>query len=275
MDALLSTDLLILAAILLATGVVAGLIAGLLGVGGGIVIVPVLYHLFSLIGVDESVRMHTAVGTSLATILVTGFASARSHYAKGAVDTNLLKNWGPAIAIGVLIGVVVGGNIGSEALIAVFAVIALVVAMNMAFRPEGAHISDQLPRSPFKQLIGVFIGGISVLMGIGGGTLSVPILTLFNYPIRKAVATASAIGLIIAVPGFLGYIYYGLGLPGRPDFSLGYVNLIGFALIIPTSGFFAPIGAKIAHAIPPKLLRLSFAFFLFITSLRMIHDLLT
>ncbi len=275
MDALLSTDFMLLAGILLATGVVAGLIAGLLGVGGGIVIVPVLYHLFSLIGVDESVRMHTAVGTSLATILITGFASTRSHYKKGAVDMQLLKSWGPAIAIGVIMGVVVGGNIGSTALIAVFAVVALIVALNMAFRPADAHLADSLPGSPFKQLIGVFIGGFSVLMGIGGGTLSVPILTLFSYPIRKAVATAAAIGLIIAIPGFIGYIYYGLGLPGRPDFSLGYVNLVGFALIIPTSGFFAPIGAKIAHTISPRLLRFSFALFLFITSLRMMYDLLT
>ncbi|MEH6632867.1 MAG: sulfite exporter TauE/SafE family protein [Halopseudomonas aestusnigri] len=275
MDAFLSTDFLFLAGVLLTTGIVAGLIAGLLGVGGGIVIVPVLYHLFSLIGVDESVRMHTAVGTSLATILITGFASARSHYKKGAVDLDLLKTWGPAIAIGVIVGVVVGGNIGGTALISVFAIVALLVALNMAFRSENNHISDNLPGTPFKQMIGVLIGGFSVLMGIGGGTLSVPILTLFNYPIRKAVATASAIGLIIAVPGVLGYIYYGLDLPGRPDFSFGYVNLVGFALIIPTSGFFAPIGAKIAHAIPPRLLRLSFALFLFITSLRMMYDLLT
>ncbi|MBL4787195.1 MAG: sulfite exporter TauE/SafE family protein [Cohaesibacteraceae bacterium] len=269
-----SGTLLVLALSLLATGAVAGLLAGLLGVGGGIVIVPVLYHVFGLMGIDDAVRIKLAVGTSLATILITGFSSARTHLKKGSVDTQLLRSWGPAIAIGVVAGAVLSGYLESQVLVGIFAAVAMIVAINMAFRSENMALADQLPGRPFREILGLIIGGFSVLMGIGGGTLSVPILTLFRYPIKRAVGTASAIGLIIAVPGVLGAIWFGLDVGGRPEYSLGYVNLIGFALIIPTSAYFAPWGARIAHAIPARMLRWAFAIFLFITSVRMIQDLL-
>ncbi|WP_417685638.1 sulfite exporter TauE/SafE family protein [Roseibium sp.] len=261
-----------LAVALLATGLVAGIIAGLLGVGGGIVIVPVLYYMFNALGIDQSVLMHVAVGTSLATILATGTSSARAHWKRGGVDVDLLKRWWWAIALGVIAGASLAGNISGGTLTLVFGVVALAVSANMLLRKDGAALADKLPGTPIKEAIGFVIGGISVMMGIGGGTLGVPILTLFNYPIRKAVGTAAAIGLIIAVPGTLMSIWFGLGVEGRPPFSLGYVNLVGFLLIIPASVYSAPLGAKIAHAIDPSKLKLVFALFLGFTGVRMIYD---
>nr|WP_319385942.1 sulfite exporter TauE/SafE family protein [uncultured Roseibium sp.] len=262
----------LLAVSLLATGVVAGIIAGLLGVGGGIVIVPVLYYMFTALKIDPSVLMHVAVGTSLATILATGASSTRAHYHRGSVDMELLKRWWWAIALGVLAGATLAGNISGGALTLVFGIVALAVSANMIFRKDGSHLAEKLPGSPFREVLGFLIGGISVMMGIGGGTLGVPTLTLFNYPIRKAVGTAAAIGLIIAVPGTLLSIYFGFDLDGRPPLSLGYVNLIGFLLIIPASTLTAPLGARIAHAIDPSKLKLVFALFLGFTGLRMIYD---
>jgi len=266
------TELLILmGAALLSTGIVAGILAGLLGVGGGIVIVPVLYHLLSYIGVAEEVRMHVAVGTSLATIILTSISSARAHYKKGAVDTDLLKSWGIVIFLGVLGGTWMASIVNATILTGIFAVLALLVAANMAFRPEGVHISDKLPKSPIKEVLALFIGWFSAMMGIGGGTFSVPILTLFNYPIRKAVGTASAIGLIIAIPGTTGFLLAGLEATNLPPGNFGYVNILGFLIIVPMTIVFAPVGAHIAHSINTGMLKKAFALFLFLTSLRMFY----
>jgi len=266
------TELLILmGAALLSTGIVAGILAGLLGVGGGIVIVPVLYHLLSYIGVAEEVRMHVAVGTSLATIILTSISSARAHYKKGAVDTDLLKSWGIVIFLGVLGGTWMASIVNATILTGIFAVLALLVAANMAFRPEGVHISDKLPKSPIKEVLALFIGWFSAMMGIGGGTFSVPILTLFNYPIRKAVGTASAIGLIIAIPGTTGFLLAGLEATDLPPGNFGYVNILGFLIIVPMTILFAPVGAHIAHSINTGMLKKAFALFLFLTSLRMFY----
>ncbi len=194
-----------LAAASLATGVFAGVTAGLLGVGGGIVIVPVLFYAFGLLGIDENVRMHLAVGTSLATIIPTSIVSAKAHRRRDAVDIPLLKSWAPAIFCGVLAGTAIAGTVRGAVLTAVFAAVAMLVAAHMAFRPEGAHVRETLPTGWAKLATGASIGAFSAMMGIGGGTLSVPILSACNYPIRRAVGTASAIGLIIAVPGTVGF----------------------------------------------------------------------
>ncbi|WP_421951809.1 sulfite exporter TauE/SafE family protein [Pelagibacterium sp.] len=259
-----------LLATLLATGAIAGVISGLLGVGGGIVIVPVLFFVFLALDVSEAVRMHVAVGTSLATIIFTGFMSARSHWKRGSVDTALLRSWGPWIAFGVVAGTVIGGNVSGTVLTLVFAAIAALVAINMAFKPADAAKPRPMPGTPLKQVLSTIIGLISVMMGIGGGTLAVPILSFFTYPIRLAVGTAAAIGLIIAIPGTIGYALFGLGAADLPPFSLGYVNLAGLIAIIPTSMLTAPLGVRLAHAIPQLALRWCFAGFLAITSIRMI-----
>lgn len=266
-------QLVLLVAGLALTGIVAGILAGLLGVGGGIVIVPVLYHVFSGIGIDEAVRMHLAVGTSLATIVATSMRSMRAHRAKDAVDADLLRGLALPIIAGVLLGSLIAGGVDGGALMAVFAAVALIVAIHMAFGRESWRIADVFPAGVTRAAIGAVIGLISVLMGIGGGTLGVPILNLYNIPIRRAVGTATGFGLIIAVPGTLAMILNGWGAPGLPPFSLGYVNLIGFALIVPTTILAAPWGARIAHAISRPALRRAFAVFLALTSLRMMGDL--
>lgn len=264
-----------LAAILLAAGATGGLVAGLLGVGGGIVIVPVLFHLFTSMGLDEAVRMHVAVGTSLATIIATSISSMRSHWRKGAVDLDLLKQWGPFILVGVMIGTAIAGSVRGPALTGVFASEASLVALHMAFGKTDWHVADQLPTNPLKALIGMVIGGFSAMMGIGGGTLSVPILTAFRFPIHRAVGTASALGFIIAIPGTIGFVLTGWNVDGRPPFSLGYINLLGLALILPASMVMAPVGAKLAHSLNTNALRRAFAAFLALTAARMFASILT
>lgn len=266
-------ELLVLAAALLVTGVIGGLIAGLLGVGGGIVIVPVLFHVFTLIGIDESVRMHLAVGTSLGTIIPTSIRSVRAHQKKGAVDFALLKRWALPMLIGVGVGTALAAYANGAVLTAVFATVALLVAFNMAFGREEWRLGNDLPGPVAQGSIASVIGGVSAMMGIGGGTFGVTVMTLFGRPIHQAVATSAGLGLIISIPGALGFMLSGLGVDARPPFSIGYVNLIGLALIVPATVLAAPWGAELAHAISRKTLARAFAFFLLLTSLRMFYGL--
>ncbi|UOM34466.1 sulfite exporter TauE/SafE family protein [Acuticoccus sp. I52.16.1] len=265
-------DLLFFAVILAVAGSLAGIIAGLLGVGGGIVIVPVLFYLLPFAGVPDELRMHVAVPTSLATIIATSIVSARSHYKRGGVDVELLRNIAPSVVVGALIGSVIGSRVGGDVLTAVFGCVALLVAGHMAFL-KGKQFVSALPGQPWISAIGVVIGGFSTMMGIGGGSLSVPTFTLCGIPIRRAVGTAAAIGLVIAVPAVIGFAIGGWGVPGLPPGSVGYVNLIGFALIAPLSMAFAPLGARLAHTIPSEWLSTLFAIFLAITAIRMLMSL--
>jgi uncharacterized membrane protein YfcA len=259
---------------LLLTGIVAGLLAGLLGVGGGIVIVPVLYHLFTLLGVDPEVRMHVAVGTSLATIIPTSIISARAHRKRGSFDKHLLRRLIPSVLVGVVIGAVASHWLSGEVLTTLFAVIALLVAANMGLRKEALLLRDALPGAFATSLIGSGIGGISTLMGIGGGTLSVPILSAFKTPIHVAVGTGAALGMVISLPGAIGFLINGVDVVNRPPFTVGYVNLAGLALIVPMTMLLAPYGAKLAHSVDARRLRQLFALFLFLTALRMLYGLL-
>lgn len=263
------SHLFVLASLLLVAGAVAGLTAGLLGVGGGIVLVPVLWNLFTALGVDEAVRMHLSVGTSLATIIATSMSSVRAHYRRGAVDLVMLRSWGPWIFAGVLAGTALAGIARGPALTLVFASVALIVAVYMAFARPDWRIADHLPEGPGKVLLATGIGTVSAMMGIGGGTLGVPIFSLCGYPIHRAVGTASALGFIIGVPGAIGFAVSGWNVPNLPPFSLGYVSLLGFALIFPTSTLLAPYGARIAHGLNTLALKRAFAVFLGITALRM------
>ncbi|MGB0670744.1 MAG: sulfite exporter TauE/SafE family protein [Rhodospirillales bacterium] len=264
------------AGVLILAGAAAGLLAGLLGVGGGIVIVPVLYMLLPLAGIGEEVRMHIAVGTSLATIIPTSIMSARAHHKRGGLDIDLFKSLAPAIVIGAIVGVALGGKADGKVLTLIFATLALMVAAHMALAKEDSPLASTLPGGIIRQIIGLVIGGFSVVMGIGGGTLSVPILSSFAVPIRRAVGTASAFGLVISLPGTIGFITAGWDKGEQlAPFSLGYVNLPGVALIVPLTMMTAPLGARIAHSIPPGRLRLAFGFFLLLTSVRMFYGALT
>lgn len=262
-----------LAAAMAITGLLSGTLAGLLGVGGGIVIVPVLFNVFPLLGIPEAVQMKLAVGTSLATIIPTSVISARKHHAKGAIDTGLLKAIWPSMILGVVLGTVLAIWLRGEALSAVFATIALLVALNMGFTGVDFKLRDTTPRGPKLWGIGGFIGTVSAMMGIGGGTVGVPILSLFGTPIRSAVATSSVFGLIISIPATIGFLYGGWGVPDLPPYSVGYVNLIGFALIVPSSIIATPWGVHLAHTIPPLALKRAFAVFLAITAIRMFYGL--
>jgi uncharacterized membrane protein YfcA len=262
-----------LAAAMAATGLISGTLAGLLGVGGGIVIVPVLFNVLPLFGIPEAVQMKLAVGTSLATIIPTSIQSARKHFAKGTMDVALLKSLAPSIATGVLLGTALAIWLRGDALTLVFALVAVAVALNMALTGVEWRLRESFPSGAPRHGIGGFIGTVSAMMGIGGGTVGVPILSAFGAPMRAAVATASAFGIIIAIPATIGFIWAGWNNPLLPPLSLGYVNLIGFALIVPTSMLAAPWGVHLAHTIPPLLLKRLFAAFLAVTSARMLWSL--
>lgn len=266
--------LILLAAGLLATGAIAGVLAGLLGVGGGIVIVPVLFWLFDLLDVPQAIAMHLAVGTSLCTIIPTSVSSARSHHRRGAIDTALLRSWAPVIFAGALVGGLLSNVLASGALTLIFGVIALAVSLNMAW-PRTLVLADALPRGAAARMgVSGGIGVLSALMGIGGGTLSVPILSAFSYPVHRAVGTASAFGLVIAVPAASGFVWSGWDVSGRPPLSLGYVSLPAAALIFSMSVLTAPVGSRLAHSLNPARLKLAFAVFLFLTALRMLWSVL-
>lgn len=265
-----SQTIALFAALLLGVGAVAGLLAGLLGVGGGIVIVPVLFWLSPFFRVDPALAMHLAVATSLATIVFTSIASARAHHKKGVVDAALLRNWLPGIILGAALGGFIAKFLDGATLSLIFGVIALAVAVAMA-RRDMWLIAQSLPGSKaVNGAISFIVGVFSALMGIGGGTLSVPVLSLFGFPIHNAVGTASSFGVAIAAAAVGFYIWAGWGLTGLPPASLGYVNLPAAALIVAVTIFAAPIGAKLAHKTPKLALRRCFALFLAITGLRMI-----
>ena len=267
-------DFLPLALGLLATGVVAGILAGLLGVGGGIVIVPVLFHIFTGLDVDPSIRMHLAVGTSLATIIPTSIRSMRAHARKGAVDYEIMKVWGPPILIGVAIGAWAAAKVDGAVLTGIFAFFALLAAFNLAFGKESWRLSHKLPTPPVQGLLAGDMGILSTMMGIGAGTFGVTIMTLYNVAIHRAVATAAGLGVFIAIPGTIGFLISGLGVEGRPLFSVGYINLIGFAFIAIATVMTAPWGVRLAHSLPTETLKKAFAFFLVLTSIRMFWSLM-
>ncbi|TNJ44412.1 sulfite exporter TauE/SafE family protein [Phaeobacter sp. B1627] len=265
--------LLPLLAVAAAAGVIGGILAGLLGVGGGIVIVPALYFALSLTGMDPALTMQVAVGTSLATIVFTSMSSGYGHYKKGAIDTGLLRLWAPSILIGVVIGGILGGLVSGNVLLVVFATVAMAVALDMILRKPNDAPEPRSFSKPVWAGLGVFAGGVSAMMGIGGGTVCVPTLSFLGYDIRKAVGTSAAIGFIIGLPGAVIYMVTGFGAEGLPPLSFGYVNLLLAVVIIPLSTTFARVGVKVAHAIPRRMLKLCFGFFLMLTSLRMFADL--
>lgn len=254
-------------------GVFAGLIAGLLGVGGGLVLVPVLFYLFHQMGVDPSVALHVSIGTSLATIIATAISSSRAHYKKGGVDTELLKHWAPWLILGALIAMSVFSSIKSVALGIIFSVMTFSIAMYMLFgaaRKNADNSVGNLPKGPIRWISGLLVAGLSSIMGIGGGSLTVPLLSYYQYPMRKAVGTAAAVGLVISLPGAIGALFAGLGQTGLPPFSVGYVNILAFAILIPITAFVAPYGARLAHSINPVYLRYAFAAFLLFNSINML-----
>lgn len=258
-----------MAGILLVTGACGGVVAGLLGVGGGIIVVPALFFVFQMMGYDANVSMFVAVGTSLATIIPTSLSSSRSHYKRDAVDVALLKTWSPAVFVGVVLGTLITTQVRGPFLTGMFGTLALCIAANILLRPNAPPLWLELPSRGLQWLYATFVGGISVMVGIGGGALSVSILSLYNYPIRRAVGTSSAMGMVIALPGTIGFMLNAAPEQVPPLGTIGNVNLIAFACVAPMTTLFAPLGAKIAHSIPPELLKKVFACFLVVMGSKM------
>ncbi|WP_308910452.1 sulfite exporter TauE/SafE family protein [Pseudokordiimonas caeni] len=264
-------DALPLLLMMIGTGLAGGILAGLLGVGGGIVIVPVMEVALGLVGVDPAIRMHVAVATSLSTIMVTSVSSARAHQRKGAIDMDVTRLWAAPILIGSAAGVLVASQVSSGVLSLVFGAIAALVTLKMILPLDGKHITSSVPRGVAGMLPPAFVGLFSSMMGIGGGTLSVPAMTLMGQPIHRAVGTASLFGLLISVPATIGFILTGWGDPRLPAGSLGFVNAIGFLVITPATWVAAPWGAKLAHAMTPRHLSIAFGCFLAIVAARMLY----
>jgi uncharacterized protein len=260
---------------LLAAGVVAGLLAGVFGIGGGAILVPVFYQIFALAGVDDSVRMHLCVGTSLAIIVPTSLRSFQSHYRRGLADTALLKSWVIAVPLGVVAASAIAAYASSEVLRATFAVIALLLSFRMLANRSHWKLGDDLPPNPFRFLAGSIIGLLSGLMGIGGGVLNNTFMTTYGRPIHQAIATSAGVGVLISLPGLVGYVIAGWGDPGLPPFSTGFINWAAVALVIPVTMIAAPIGAKIAHMLSRRQLEIGFGIFLLIVALRFFYSVIT
>ena len=255
---------------LMATGVVSGIAAGLLGIGGGAIIVPALSNALLLLGYDAEVVQHVAVGTSLAIIIPTGIMSARSHHKRGAVDMSVFRLWVPFIVAGTFIGGLMAGWYSGNVLRIVFAVMAFVIALNIVTGLQ-TKVMGHLHGSGLTHRISAFVVGyISSLMGIGGGSLTVPTLVAFGSSMHTAVGTSAAIGVAIALSGTLGFVISGWGETGLPPISLGYVNLMALVLVGVLAAVFAPVGAALAHRLDQKTLKYVFAAFLVAVGLNML-----
>ena len=266
-------------------GAFAGFSAGLFGIGGGAIIVPALYYTFSALGVPQDVVMHVAVATSAATIIVTSLRSASGHTKKGAVDWDLIwpgqtlagffKGWGFWIALGSLLSaLIVARYLSGHTLTLIFAVLASLIALQLVFGRPDWRIAQTVPTGLAAAPIGLTLGGLCSLMGIGFGSFGVTFMLLCGKTVHRAIGTAAALGTYIGVPATLGFIISGWGVPARPAFSLGYVNLAGFAVIAAASFVFAPLGVKAAHALPQAKLRRLFGICLFLVAANMLRKVL-
>ncbi len=267
-------DLAWLAGLLLAAGALTGLLSGMLGVGGGGVLVPVLYETFGAIGVDPALRMHMAVGTSLAVIGFTSLRSATSHARRGSVDLAVVRRLGPWVVLGVIAGVLLARNAPASTLKWAWVVFGTVMATKLGFGRDDWRFGDTLPGSWLVELYALCVGFISVLLSIAGAAYTVTLLTLYGRPMVQAVGTSSAFGPLIAIPGLAGFIWAGWSVAGTPPFSLGYTNLLAAALILPTSLAVAPFGVAIAHGVSRRTLEIAFAVFLYLVVLRFLASLM-
>ena len=261
--------LLPMAVLLLAIGAFAGVIAGLLGVGGGIVLVPAFYFTFVHLGYGGPQLMQVCVATSLATIVFTSVRSVLAHNRKGAVDWDVLRGWAPWIVAGAVLGVLVAAVVKSAVLTAVFGVLGLIVGLYMALGRADWRLGATMPTGGLRGGLAVVVGFLSVLMGIGGGTFGVPLMSLYGVPIHRAVATASGFGIMIALPSVIGFLL--LPVADSPPYTLGAVNLPAFLIVMATTMTTTTWGVKLAHAMDPKPLKRAFAVFLIIVALNMLR----
>jgi uncharacterized membrane protein YfcA len=275
-------ELIELALLLVAVGALSGFLAGVFGIGGGAILVPVFYECFRLAGVPLEVRMPLCIGTSLAVIIPTSIRSYRAHRARGAVNMEIIKSWWLPILTGVIAGSVTARYAPERLFKIVFVMVAWSAAARLLLARDSWKFGDDLPKGPLMKVYGLLIGLLSTLMGIGGGLFSNLLMTFYGRPIHQAVATSSALAVLISIPGALGYVYAGwpaaahypevaaLQLP----FALGYVSLIGAVLVMPTSMMTAGLGVRVAHAMSKRTLEMAFGCYLFIVGSRFVVSLL-
>ncbi len=248
---------------------VAGFLAGLLGVGGGIIMVPALYYAFTVLDFDIITRMHLSVGTSLAIIIPTSIISTKTHMEYDAVDFKMVKSFGIFILFGVIAGTFLAVNLKTAALVLFFSIFAFIVGLFFIFLREKLLENPKEISDLVKNISGIVIGFISVPLGIGGGSLMVPFMRTFGYDIRKSIGTAAAVGFLIAVSGSITMILGGKIINNvNTPFSIGYINLLGFLVFVPVTTVMARLGAKAVYRIDKKLLSKIFGTFLIIVSIR-------
>ncbi len=265
-------ELAIFAVALVGAGALTGILAGVFGVGGGALIVPVLYELFRFLGVPEEVRMAVCVGTSLAITVPTSLRSLQAHKARGTVDMQIIRDWAVPCVIGVALGALFARYASPAVFKMVFVFVALLNATRLIFDLPWRFGTD-MPKGPLMKIYGFLIGLLSALMGIGGGQISTMIMTFYNRPIHQAVSTSAGVGILISIPGALGYMAAGFDKVGLPPLSIGYVSAIGLVLFAPVSVWTAPIGVKLAHSLAKRTLERAFGIFLLLVSLRFIASL--
>ena len=269
MEILNSSELINLLIVLASAAAVAGFMAGLLGVGGGIIMVPALYYAFTVLDFDIVTRMHLSVGTSLAIIIPTSIISTKTHMEYDAVDFKMIKSFGFYILLGVIAGTFLAVNLKTPALVLFFSIFAFIVGLFFIFVREKLMENPKKISDLIKNISGIIIGFISVPLGIGGGSLMVPFMRTFGYDIRKSIGTAAAVGFLIAVSGTITMITGGKIIDNiNTPFSVGYINLLGFAVFVPVTMIMARIGAKAVYKIDKKLLSKIFGTFLIIVSIR-------
>jgi uncharacterized protein len=267
-------ELLWLVAAVIAAGIFTGILAGVFGVGGGGVVVPVLFEMFRILGVPDDVRMQLCIGTSLAVIGPTAWRSYQAHRARGAVIDGVIRAWAVPSFVGVAVGAVIAAFASGDLLKIAFMIIAGIIAARLLFGGDRWRISDDLPGRAMMALYGFLIGLGSSLMGISGGSLATMALTLHGKPIHNAVATAAGIGVPISIAGTIGYALAGLPHHAElPPLSIGFVSVIGVVAIAPISTIVSPLGARIAHALPRRWLEVAFALFLLTVASRLVASL--
>jgi uncharacterized membrane protein YfcA len=266
-------SLALMAVALAAAGFLSGLMAGLLGIGGGAVVVLTLYEAFRLVGVDDAVRMQLATGTGLAIIAPTTLRSFLAHRARGVADLGFLKRMAVPVVVGVLLGALVARHAGGDALKWVWVAMGTFMVTRMLAGRDSWRLGSDIPRSLAIEAYGVAVGLVSMLMSIGGGAWIVMLMTLYGRSIHQAVATSSGFGPLIAIPGMLGFMWAGWGVTELPPGALGYVSLVGAALAIPTGLLGAPLGARLSHGLSKRTLEMAFAIFMACVVLRFLASL--
>ncbi len=261
-------EIALLAGGLIAGGLIAGFLSGLFGVGGGGILVPVLYELFGALGAADEVRMHLAVGTSFAIIIPTSFRSARSHHQRGAIDLGVLRIIGPAAIFGVVLGALTAKYADDTAMKLIWVVSATTLSLSLFVRRDAWRIKGDIANPALSFPAGTGIGFLATMMGVGGGAYIAPFMTLLGRPIHQAVGTAAGFSCIVAIPALFGYMWAGWDAAGVPAGSLGFVSLIGAAAMIPSGVLAAPLGVRLAHGMERRKLEIAFAFFLSLVGLR-------